>query len=84
MSRNGLYLKAEVDLHNVLNCFMRLRYEHIEKEDSEEGATLLVGQLQAALLCGKSELEDRLEHKRRHEMVEKLSRLVHLVTATDD
>ena len=36
-----LQLKPEVDLHDVLHGLMRLRDEHVEEQDPQEGATLL-------------------------------------------
>jgi uncharacterized protein (DUF924 family) len=75
-------LEAEVDLHDVLYGFVRLRYEHIEEEDSQESTTLLIGQLESSLLGRKSELKDWLQHERRHQVVEKFPRLVHLVAST--
>ena len=63
---------------------MRLCNEHVEEEDAEESTPLLIGQLQTSLLGGESKLKYRLQHEGRHEMVEELPRLVHLVAAPDN
>ncbi len=85
LAGNRLDLEAEVDLHDVLDGLVGLRDEHVKEKNAEEGAALLVCQLQAAMGLGREgELEDRLKHEGRHQVVEKVSRLVHLVAAADD
>ncbi len=64
LAGDRLDLEAEVDLHDVLNGLVGLRDEHVEEENAEKGAALLVCQLQAAMGLGREgELEDRLEHE---------------------
>ena len=82
LSCNRLDLKSEIDLHYILDSFMWLCNKHIEEKDSQKSTALLVRKLEAALLCGKRELKDRLKHEWRHQMIEKFSWLVHLVAAT--
>ncbi len=85
LAGNRLDLEAEVDLHDVLDGLVGLRDEHVKEEHAEEGAALLVRQLQTSMGLGREcKLEDRLEHEGRHQVVEKVSRLVHLVAAADD
>ena len=62
-------LEAEVDLHNILQSVMWLRYEQIEEEDTQELATLaaccLLGMSQAKRgINREGKEEDRLEDER--------------------
>lgn len=85
LAGDRLDLEAKVDLHDVLDGLVGLRDEHVEEEHSEEGAALLVCQLQTSMGLGREgKLEDRLENEGRHQVVKKVSRLVHLVAAADD
>lgn len=66
---------------------MGLGDEHVQEEDAEEGAALFASELEDAQREGgevEGEVEDRLQDEGGHQLVEEVTRLVHLVAAADD